>query len=148
MRRKAGIALRFLLFHGLSVLLTAIFSVRAVKTGDLRHIPALEALKYTIHITTDLFSLGVKLGLIFALPLLVPSVLGWWGAGRLLSILAATVRIRPAIQGAVAGLTAHAAFTIMIGSFVTPALLGIPIGAVLGWGIWRIWPAPAPRLAP
>lgn len=163
MIRSLAIAARFLLFHVLSVFMTAIMLVvlsplmTAIIDGKVDW----------VNLGQDLIVALVMAAAVAAL-LLIPSALGWWGGGVLLKRSDAPLNRRLAGQGAMAGLAGFASFISMLiwlenlsrqsrgsaqGQLVleglvleglmelSPLLLGIPTGAFFGWLVYRhMWP--------
>lgn len=158
MIRSLAIAARFLLFHVLSVFMTAIMLVvlsplmTAIIDGKVDW----------VNLGQDLIVALVMAAAVAAL-LLIPSALGWWGGGVLLKRSDAPLNRRLAGQGAMAGLAGFASFISMLiwlenlsrqsrgsaqGQLVleglmelSPLLLGIPTRAFFGWLVYRhLWP--------
>ncbi len=140
MRRILAIAARFLLFHVLSVLVTAVITAFAIQRA-----PGLAGM--TIRLQPPPVEFALRLTGVLGPFLLIPSALGWWAAGALLDKLGRADNARPALQGASAGLAAVIAFWITLAPTL-PNMLGIPIGAFFGWLVYRkLWPT-LPAAAP
>lgn len=138
--RYAAMAARFGLFHVLSVLLTAVLTVFGFRAsayggGPLAQLePSLRG--------------GIELTAEFGPLLLIPSAIGWGICWLLLRRARISTAGRVAWQGVAAGLGAAIYLAILTDRLVPPTLIGLPIGALVGWLVYcRIWP-PRPAAQP
>ena len=134
MRRYLAIAARFLLFHFMSVLMTAIFMslLFMIATRYNGAVPPLFG---------PVISLAFDTTMLYGPFLLIPSGLGWWVGGIYLAHRGTNPARRPVLQGVLAGLFTIIAFSWDIAP-MPPALIGLPIGAFFGWLIYRkLWPS-------
>ena len=135
MRRYAAIAARFLLFHFLSVLVTATFMAVTIEI----------VIRYKgdpIPVLWPAIRTGFDMTLLYGPHLLVPSALGWWISGIFLAHRDTNPARRPVFQGVMAGFFTIIAFGWDIGP-MPPSLIGLPVGAPFGWLIYRkLWPDP------
>ena len=133
MRRNLAIAARFLLFHFLSVLATAIFMALLFQFA-VRYNGALRPL------FGPAISMAFDMTMFYGPFLLIPSALGWWIGGVYLARRGTNPARRPVLQGVLAGLFTIIAFSWDIAPMPL-ALIGMPVGAFFGWLIYRkLWP--------
>ena len=160
MIRSLAIAARFLLFYVLSVCTTAIMLVvlSEFRTAIINRQPV-----DWIELSQGVIIFGAIAAPLVSAIMLIPSALGWWAGGVLLTRSNAPLNRRLAGQGAIAGLAGFASFISMLiwleslsrqsrgsaqGQLVleglmelSPLLLGIPISAFFGWLVYRhMWP--------
>lgn len=160
MIRSLAIAARFLLFYVLSVFMTAIMLV--VLSEFMTAIINRQPVDW-IALSQGLTIVGAMSAPLVAATMLIPSALGWWAGGVLLTRSNAPLNRRLAGQGAMAALAGCAS---LIGTLIwlenlsrqsrgsaqgqlvleglmelSPLLLSIPISAFFGWLVYRhMWP--------